>query len=199
MITFDTLRIDENYKCLQVDCRVDDGEAYSKVFIQSVWLDLWKDRDRHCPGTNAVQIWPESGSNSDASVREVSVDVIPAQLGKGFGTSTFAGGLFYVFVEWGGTPDVSCLACGEDEEYAMGVVPDWRRVYEEGMSLARAVVPCGGRCPDRDSFTDWLLRFAAFKLAVATCDFDAADEAWGTLFRGGRDYDTKASGCGCHR
>jgi len=198
MIDFTTLRITEQGDCLQVDCAVSEGEAYEKVFIQSVWLGHWTDWQPRHPGEHAVQVWPEKGSNEDESVREVSVDVRPWQLGKDFGTSKFSGEMFYVFVEWGGTPDMATLPCGEDDQFAIAIVLDWKAVHEEGMSLLKAVLPCAGGCADKSEFIDFILRWHALRLAIDTCDFDTANDLWGRLFGGGKKK-VEAAGCGCGR
>lgn len=184
---------------LEIDCSVSDDAAFENVFIRSVWVDHFSHWTPKRPSDNAVQVWPKTGGNDDETIRSVSVDVTPSMLPRDFGADGFAGEMVYVLVEWGGVPDYSCLPCGSDDEYVVGVALDWRRVYEEGMSLVRRLLPCADRCADRSAFTDFVLRWAALKLAVATCDLDMAAEAWRSLFGMGAERPALSGGCGCGR
>jgi len=184
-----------------VACHVEDRDAFKDVFIRSIYLDYYANYGTGQPSDHAIRVWPVVGSdNDDETVRSASVEVTEAQLGKNFGTQLFAGGLFYVYVEWGGVPDYSCVPCSETPDFVVGVVPDWRSVYDEGMSHIRAMVPgrtCG--CAPKDEFTDFVLRWKALELAIRTCDTDAVRELWDGLFAG-RDVTASSSGgCGCKR
>lgn len=195
MIQFDTLRICEDKDTLELTCSVSKESAFNKVFIRKIYLDYYKNTTGDEPNDKSVVIF--SNTDDDHDVKSVEIRWPANALPESFGVKTYKNGMFFIFVEWGGTPDYLKVDCTETSAYAKAIVFDWKRVYTEGIGLIKYASDLKCKCSDNDSLIDFILRWNALKLAIATCDIDAAKYIWSHLFSDVEQI--KSGGCGCRK
>lgn len=200
MVQFNELRITDNKTCLTVSCFVENLSMYSGMYIKSIDVYYYKNYST-AGGSSEHAINIYSNTSDDTTVKSVRKTLYAAQLesvANEFGTSTFAGGLFYVVVECDGTlgSGAALYECGADSTVDVGVVVDWEKIYSEGMRYITSYYNnCKTPC-DVSLWEDFILRWNALKLAIATCDWDMVNTLWDKIFFRSATR-ASASGCGC--
>ena len=209
MVIFNELRIKEDGTCLIVDCEIENVDVYANMYIQSIYIDYYKNTSAvSLPSSKAFLWWENTGS--DATIRSRRVSISKAALSRAdFGISTFDDGLFYVIVNCGGNPTSNIIyyPCGSDNPQRIGVVLDWRSFYQRGMSYVNSIVgSCGSRnfCDSPDGFEDFIILWNALKLAISTCDWMLVKDLWEKFLKSpytaaGSVTPVRPSGCGCGR
>lgn len=198
MVKFDELRISENGSALTVECRVENYDVYKDMYIDSIYLEYYKNRGTiGSPSDKAIRIFENRNTdkNSVKAVRKtITVDALPGN----FGADTFAGGLFYVYVNCDGNlpASVSTMYCGFDVPLDIAVVPDWKMLYEKIMPMVAQYASGCSPCEDITGFGHFILMWYAFKFAVDTCDWVSVDRLWDE-FIGDADGPVSRGGCGC--
>ena len=209
MVIFNELRIKEDGTCLIVDCEIEDVDVYANMYIQSIYIDYYKNTSSvSMPSGKAFLLWENTNSDPLIKSRRVSLPVSALSRTE-FGIDRFDDGLFYVIVNCGGTPGSNIIyyPCGSDNPQRIGVVLDWRAFYERGMSYVNSIVgACGSRnfCDSPDGFEDFIILWNALKLAISTCDWMLVKDLWEKFLKspysaGGIPSVGRAGGCGCGR
>ena len=200
MIKFNELRLSEDKNFLCISCYVEDLSVFEHVYITGVYVDHYSKFSSGAPtitpntaGYKSYKAY--SNDNDDTTVKTVTVRIPVAAFSEQIGgATTFEGGLFYVYVSWDGTYNQAQVVCGEDNTYIIGVIVDWQKVYAEGMNYIMSMNACSS-CDDNSGFADFVLRWNALKLAIATCDYDNINDFWKKLF--GAAADEASASCGC--
>lgn len=198
MVRFDELRITPDKENLVIECHVEDYDVYSKMYIQTVYLEYYKNRGTvGVPSDKAILLF-ENDREDPTAVRSfrkrVNLDALPGN----FGTQTFSDGLFYVYVVCDGNlpASVSTMYCGFDVPLDVAVIPDWKALYDRIMPLvARFAMDCSP-CEVPANFEHLILLWNAFRFAVDTCDWLQVDRLWDKLM-GTQSDGYVPSGCGC--
>lgn len=195
MIQFSELRISDCKRKIYVGCEVENFDIYSGVYIKSVYIDYYKNRlASGSPSENAICLY--DNTNDNYNIKSVYVTLDSASLQDSFGTHTFANGLFYVYVicDVHGN-SLATADCGWDSMTTVGIIADWEKVWREGMMYIGQVANSCSTCTIKDGFIDFILRWEALKLAMATCDYETVDMMWDGLIGNTRAAST--GGCGC--
>lgn len=206
MVIFNDLRITEDKDCLIVDCYIEDVDGYEGMYIDSVDIDYYKNvTSDGTPSEHSINLYSYDGE------QERAVHCVLKQsdiVGTDFGTETFDSGLFFVVVKCDGTPTnagiLAQYSCGADETTDIGVVIDWKKVYELGMGFAsRLAFGCDNKCDIPAGFEQFILLWYALQLAISTCDWAQVRRLWPKFLRAladnGEPGTVLASGCGCGR
>lgn len=195
MIQFSELRISTDRRKLYVGCEVENFDIYSGVYIKSIYVEYYKNRlASGSPSEDAVCIY--DNANDDYSVKSAYATLTAAELPESLEISSFAKGLFYVYVicDVHGT-SLATADCGWDAMTTVGIVADWEKVWAEGMHYIDEVARACGKCTIKDDFIDFILRWEALKLAMIVCDYETVDRLWDGLFGDGSGVAYR--GCGC--
>lgn len=193
MIQFSELRISANKRKLYVGCEVENFDIYQDVYVDSIYVEYYKNRLVNGESSeNAICIYQDDGNHN----RSVYATLDVTQLTEEFGTDTFDGGLFYVYVSCDMTSSHSIASadCGWDNLTTVGIILDWERIYRLGTRFIREVSDKCGKCITSDGFIDFILRWEALRLAVETCDYDNIDNIWDGLLG---NLPAAKMGCGC--
>ena len=194
MIKFNELRISEDKQYMKVNCQVETLEGYSDVYINGVYAIPYKNfkptasRKSDYDSSDYVTLY--NGAPSKHIEICKSRNFFPGQ--------TLQDSLYFIMVTHEGEVSFSLTNynCTADEEIAYAVILDWERIYKEGMQFVLQFFKnCGTNCSDNKAFEDFVLRWEAFKLAIATCDWVLVSELWDSLFK--RTSAHVSSGCGC--
>lgn len=198
MVKFDDLRISEDRSSLTVECHVENYDVYSGMYIDQIYLEYYKNRGTvGVPSDKAILLF--ENHNDDPTVvksvrKTITLDMLPPDLG----TTTFAGGLFYVYVICDGNinPQVGNMTCGFDNTLDVAVVPDWKMLYERIMPLVAKYAEGCSPCDDITGFGHLILMWYAFKYAIEVCDWITVDRLWDE-FVGDAAGPVSRGGCGC--
>lgn len=209
MVTFNELRICEDGNNLVVDCEINGVDVYDDMYIQSIYLEHYKNASSVVmPGDKAYLLY--DNEDNDTSVRSKRIVFNKASLSSTqFGITSFDGELFYAIVICDGDlpAETSYMPCGADDTRAIGAIPDWGLFYTRGIGyIASLFDPCGDPCQPTDEFEHFILLWNAFKLAIETCDWELVKDLWDKFrLAGGSSssaqsiYSSRMSGCGCGR
>ena len=204
MVTFNELRISDDYGCLIVDCEVERVDIYQDMYVKSVYLEYYKNANAaSMPSSKAVCIY--ENTNNDKKVKAVRLKVMQSSLGRmNFGTTSFKGGLFYVIVNCDGDMPASIVnyPCGYDEQTDIGAVLDWKSFYNIGMSYVNSLFNGCNPCPDLTGFEHFAVLWNALKMAISTCDWNLVSDLWDKFLLSPDNPFTpsataRPSGCGC--
>ena len=201
MVIFNDLRLSDNKKKLYIDCSVEGLDIYDDIYIKSVYLDYYKNTTTPgVPSAKALLVYENTGD--DTTVKNLRKCVNETALDNTFGTLTFEGGLFYVIVTCDGTlpASVSNFACGTDDTVDIGLVLDWKMVYETGMQYVAAMnAKCANLCDGNEGFMNFVMLWHSLRLALASCDYTQLSILWekfNRVYSG--DSLGAGAGCGCN-
>ena len=203
MVLFNELRITEDRKCLIVDCEVDRVDLYSKMYIDSIYVEYYKNAPvSGMPSDKAFLLYEHDESNPVKSVRR-SMDEV-ALRASDFGIDSFKDGLFYVIVKCDGRIDdiPSGMPCGYDNVTDIAVILDWKSFYERGIGFVSSMFNnCGDKCAVPSGFEQFILLWNALKLAISVCDWEAVNMLWDNIIGTGKNGAAGGflAGCGCNR
>lgn len=198
MVKFDELRISEDRQRMTVECHVEDYDVYAGMYIQSIYLEYYKNRGTvGVPSDKAILLF-ENHNDDPTVVKAVRKTITPVSIPPDFGTTSFDGGLFYVYVICDGdlAPEAATMTCGFDNTLDVGVIPDWKMLYERIMPLVAKFADSCTPCDDIPGFGHLILLWYAFKYAIDVCDWVTVDRLWDE-FIGGTTGSGSAGGCGC--
>lgn len=203
MVVFNDLRLADDKNSLLVDCFVEDLNIYENVYITEIAVDYYKNVETSGVASDkAIVIF--NNDTPDTSIKAVHACLTKetlAEHSETFGTDTFDGGLFYVFVTCSDTVSAAAasLPCGYDDVVDIGVVPDWKMLYEIGMNYTmRMAGKCFDECADQADFIQFLLIWNSLKMAIDTCEFALIEKVWDRILRLYRHTPmTFSAGCGC--
>lgn len=206
MVTFSELRITDDKKKIYIGCRVDDLGIYSEMYIRSVELYYYRNANHlGLPKSSSVvhSVYDDTdGAYKIRTLRAcVSIDDIFDK--DAFGVDTFDSGLFYVKVECDGhlPADASLYACSADDPVDIGVIPDWKRVYDAGMQFVSYMNShCRDICEPPFGFEQFILIWFGLRLALESADYVQIHKMWDRFLRISKIGATTASSsdCGCN-
>lgn len=200
MVKFDELRISEDGQFLTVECHIDDYAAYSDMYIESIYLDYYKNRNPVSGPSEHKIILYEHVIESQRESRAVRARISTSAIPQDFGTNEFSRGMFYVYVHCEGTPtaEAETMGCGADNPDVLGVIIDWHALYEKIMPLvARFSAKCSP-CEIPSNFENLILLWNAFRFAVDACDWAQAERLWEELMGLENDGHVSAGCVSCH-
>ena len=204
MVTFNELRISDDYGCLIVDCEVERVDIYNDMYIKSVYLEYYKNANAaSMPSSKAACIY--ENKNDDKKVKALRLSVLESSLGRmNLGTTSFKNGLFYIIVNCDGMmpPSIINYPCGYDEQTKIGAVVDWKTFYNIGMSYVNSLFNGCNPCPDLTGFEHFAVLWNALKMALSTCDWNLVAELWDKFLLSpdnpfSNTVTARPSGCGC--
>jgi hypothetical protein len=200
MVKFDELRISEDGRFLTVECHVENYDMYREMYIESIYLEYYKNRGAAGLSDKALLLF-ENHNTTPSDVRGVRKCISVDDLPSWFDCGGFEGGLFYVYVTCNGNPTPAHLAemernCTFDNAKDIGVIVDWKMLYRMIMPLVAQYASSCTPCEDITGFGHMILMWYAFKYAVETCDWTTVDRLWGE-FAGDTVGTVSRGGCGC--
>lgn len=202
MVIFNEIRLSDDKDKIIVDCSVEDLSVYSNVYIESIYIDYYKNNQKVTGYSDkAIQIYNNTEGTLVKTVRTcLSMTTDELKIETNFGINSFDDGMFYIFVYCGGTPsaEVATMPCGYDEDMDVAVVLDWQKLYEVGMSyIAQYSNDC--TCAQPAGLDNFILSWNALKLASGTCDYALMSKLYDKLVRfySNISPDTVSGGCSC--
>ena len=203
MVIFNELLITDDRQSLIVGCQLEDLNVYSGMYIKSIYLDYYKNSETFgVPSEKAVEIF--NNSDDDPDVNAVRVCVNAPSLPQTFGVSSFRDGIFYAIVTCEGdlSSSAALLSCGMDDTVDVGIIIDWKTLYEKGMQyVSKMASSCYNSCDDMPGFKLFILQWNALKLALASCDYEKLETLWEEILhlRIKSNVNSVSAGCGCHQ
>lgn len=200
MVLFNELRIADDKQSLLVECYIEGLGIYSGMYIKEIYVDYYKNAlTSGVPSDKAIQIY--DNTNTDTSVNAVRACLLASNsdVETNFGITDFDSGMFYVYVYCDGTlpASVSTLPCGFDDASDIGVIVDWKKMYEIGMQFVSTLSGvCYDPCKNPLGFDNFVLVWNALRLAISTCDYSLAEKIWEKFIRY-YNPSTMAGGAGC--
>ena len=202
MVIFNDLRLTDEKDKIVVDCFIEGLFIYANMYIKSIYVEYYKNALLSGdPSDKAIQIY----SNTDTSVQAVRVCLsnTDTQVKENFGIESFDDGLYYIIVDCDGelSSDTSTYPCGYDETRDTGVVLDWQRIYEIGMSyITQYNNSCFNPCQSLDGFDNFIIAWNSLRLAISICDFSLLKKVYEKILRFAGNADVvSVSSCGCNK
>ena len=201
MVKFDELRISEDGRFLTVECHVENYDMYREMYIESIYLEYYKNRGATGMSEKALLLF-ENHNDVPTDVRGVRKCISVNDLPSWFECPAFRGGLFYVYVTCNGSPtgehaiEMDACGCSFSHNHDTGIIVDWKALYEKIMPLvAQYASKCSG-CEVPADFETMILLWNAFRFAVDVCDYEQLEKIWDELM-GIESSGRISSGCGC--
>lgn len=213
MIQFNELRISPDNQELIIDVSVKDLSIYSNVYLDSIIIDNQDTFTNNGPSSNPIyshtiesKVDPLYAIPEYSGCNQVLEEETKAQCfsiendgntkhyrlvltGKDINIS---GNLFFVYVIAKGTPDPS-TPCTMDNMTTLGVVCNLHDIFQSCMSYIRELE---SNCNIPKGFIDYILRFKAFELSLATGNYVTAIKYWNKFFKN-KSF-SNPSTCNCH-
>lgn len=187
MVTFNELRYSDNGQNLIIDVSVSDYTYYEDVYLEQVNIDCHKDYVDLGPSANAQELW----NGSDKSEKTVRLKVPLTSISRRSGNE-----LFYVYVICKGTPHYD-TPCDMDNMTTMGVLVDWKLLYQEGLKVMKKVTE--GCCDIPRESIDWFLRYKTLQLCLNTGAYEQANSVWDKWFSSTDPHLQKIAAESCRR
>lgn len=195
MIKFNELRMSEDRKSIAIDLEIEGLDVYSGLNISSIYIEHYKHFDEDGPGEHAYLLYSNDEEEEKRSFSTTfSLDMLSDEQ-SAYWPSSLKKELFYVYVECDGEFDEEQIQ--EKDLVTVGVVPDWRVVFETGMQLVKGIISnCGNICDPQCGWADFIFRWHALKLGIETSDYAMINELWPMLFN---NVALAKASCGCGR
>lgn len=194
MIVFDQLRISDDGKQMFIDLHVNQAEGLENIYLKELIIATRDQVSKVSPTIPSEYVHKIIFSESQ---KEAHLILSPVDL-EGYGKSNFSEELFFVYVSWKGTHNLTCLPCEMEREYTLGVTFDEALLHQQVMGYTKGLQQ---RCQIPVGFTDFILLWNAFKSAIETEHYVPAIDFWEKLFGKG-SYIGATNGtiknCGCH-
>jgi len=191
MVEFNELRLSDDRSELILDLDVVDD--VQTRYIDSIYVEYYRNRSAlvGVPSDKAEEIYKQT--DPMPKLRTFTMDVIMDNFADDFGTKTWKGGLFYVYV---------IIKDSADEDYMVseiGAVPDWQAVYEIGMQYVADITHVIEKCisPITMEYEQFTIAFHALEYALEAQDLDMMDRMWSRLFVSGTGNVSSNLPCGC--
>ena len=205
MVIFNELRITDDKTALIVDCMVEGLDIYENMYIESIYLDYYKNCGTiGVPSENAICLFDNKGESADQTVKAKRIRKLASELPESFGTTKYDDGLFYVIVTCNGNlpAEAALFACRTDDVVDVGIVLDWYNLYKKGMSYVSYLASgCNDPCADTSSFQQFVFIWHALNAAIASKDYHQLCKIWEKFIRASipiTSTNTITTGCGCH-
>lgn len=194
MIIFDQLRISDDGKSMYINLHVNGADYFDNIYLDSLTImtaDKVLETNPYAPTEDYIYRKVFEGNQKTADLVLTAND-----FNEAFNTSCMGNKLFFVYVKVKGTPD-PCTPCTLDEEVTLGVTFDENLLYQRVMDYTKQMAD---DCKTPVGFTDFILKWNAFKASIETEHFIPAIKYWQMLFEDG-SYDVNRNiikPCGCH-
>ena len=203
MVIFNELRINDDRSALIIDCSVQDLTVYDNMYISEILLYHYKNASSVGEPVNLSKvITVYENTNDDTTIQGVRRCVSLTDISSGtMGVTTFDKGIFFVKVTCDGTigSEVAQFACGTDDTTDIGVIVDWKTMYDYGMSFVAGMNVCGNNCTPNSAYGQFIMNWFSIKLALSACDFDKLATMWERFLKLTTFSPSFTSGnCGCH-
>ena len=174
MVNFRDLRISPDGKELLIDAVVAPYTYFENMYISQVVIDTEETFNINGPSTK-----PFYKQDITSQEKELALDLTADALD----IDSFTGHIYYVYVYVDGTPNGQ-TPCGWDNEFTLGVVLDWKPIYQQGINvMKRTVDNC---CSMNKELIDYILRFESFELALRTGQYPLANEKFNQWYKDAR-------------
>lgn len=205
MVIFNDLRISEDKNCLTVDCEIEGVDGYAGFYIDHINVYYYKFvGDEVSKSENGYQLYDKGEGDPKTHIRK-SMD--RSDIPQAWGINNFNLGMFIVEVvcDFDSLPNIDVLekyGCGIDNPVDIGIIVDWKAVYEKGISYAmRLAGNCAKPCEGNTDFKQFILLWYALQLAISVCEYRQAGKLWDKFIRmfpvEGSSFSSLSSGCGC--
>lgn len=211
MIQFNELKISPDNQELIIDVSVKDLSIYSNVYLDSIIIDNQDTFTNNGPSSNPIYSFTiEDEYNPVYSVPEfngcnpvLEEDTESQCFTEAKGVKHYrlvltgkdismSGNLFFVYVVAKGTPDPS-TPCTMDNMTTLGVACNLHDIFQSCMSYIRELE---SSCNIPKGFIDYILRFKALELSLATGNYITAIKYWNKFFKN-KSF-SNPSTCNCH-
>jgi len=202
MVVFNDLRIAEDYSSMLIDCAVDSAEEYENIYIKSIHLEYYKNSVTFgVPSSKAILLYNNSEDDTEVIRKRIRVPEVELY-NSHIGVDRFGAGMFYIIVTCDGSlpASVSLSPCGSDSMVDVGIVIDWKMVYEKGMTFVNWMTANKiNVCTDTSSFEDFVLLWHGLTAALASQDYRQVERLWDMFTRVNvlKAGTGTVSGCGC--
>lgn len=194
MILFDQLRISDDGKRMYISIHVNRASYFDDIYLDEIVITT---------ADKVLETSPTIPSEDyiykkvfDNGMKEADLVLLPTDFNEHFTKSNFSSDLFFVYVKVKGTPD-PCTPCRLDEEVTLGVTFDESLLYQQVMQFTKSLAE---DCNIPVGFTDFILKWNAFKAAVETEHYIPAINFYQQLFDNTVGISAKGTSkpCGCH-
>lgn len=137
------------------------------------------------------------GIKSEALTKEVHLVLNVASFNENYKDSNLSNHMFFVFIKAAGIPAAN-TPCRLDEATTVGVTFDYNLIYQNALCFTREL---SQDCSIPNGFIDFILNYAALKLAIETEHYTKAIDHFKWLLNNGCNgaVGTKSTKpCGCH-
>lgn len=204
MIIIDQLRVSHDGTKLNIDAHVNSADYCAKVYIDSITImtaEKVSETSPEIPTENYIYYKEIKGEE-----KELSLALTPSDFTKvwetdakamAFRQSDMSKTLFFVYIKYKGTPDLSSAPCAEDKEYTLGITFDEKVLYQKVMNYTKDLLKC---CEVPLGFIDYILLWTAFKASISTGHYISAIKFFNLLFdsSGTNGYVETVKTCSCH-
>lgn len=194
MILFDQLRVSDDGKRMYISIHVNRASYFDDIYLDEIVITT---------ADKVLETSPTIPSEDyiykkvfDNGMKEADIVLLPTDFNEHFTKSNFSSDLFFVYVKVKGTPD-PCTPCRLDEEVTLGVTFDESLLYQQVMQFTKSLAE---DCNIPVGFTDFILKWNAFKAAVETEHYIPAINYYQQLFDNTVGISAKGTSkpCGCH-
>lgn len=194
MILFDQLRVSDDGKRMYISIHVNRASYFDDIYLDEIVITT---------ADKVLETSPTIPSEDyiykkvfDNGMKEADIVLLPTDFNEHFTKSNFSSDLFFVYVKVKGTPD-PCTPCRLDEEVTLGVTFDESLLYQQVMQFTKSLAE---DCNIPVGFTDFILKWNAFKAAVETEHYIPAINYYQQLFGSTVGISAKGTSkpCGCH-
>lgn len=194
MILFDQLRVSDDGKRMYISIHVNRASYFDDIYLDEIVITT---------ADKVLETSPTIPSEDyiykkvfDNGMKEADIVLLPTDFNGHFTKSNFSSDLFFVYVKVKGTPD-PCTPCRLDEEVTLGMTFDENLLYQQVMQFTKSLAE---DCNIPVGFTDFILKWNAFKAAVETEHYIPAINYYQQLFDNTVGISAKGTSkpCGCH-
>jgi hypothetical protein len=190
---------------MYIDVHVNKADMFSNVYLDSIVIMTADQVSETAPES---PLKDSNGQYTDYiyyadfkdGLKEASLVLQPNDEGfsLNFRKANFSSDLFFVYIKCkrvGSSKSDCCIPCRLDEETTLGVTFDYNMFYQKVMNYTRelvidCVIPMG--------FTDFILLWNAFKIAVDTEHYIPAIKFYNMMFDVTKGGHSTIKNCGCH-
>lgn len=215
MVILNQLNISKDAKTLYINFEVPEGAYFDNVYLDSISIITADKVSQESPNTPSTQfIYKKTYDTQEDKDSALVIDVpalnaafLNTQDGEpidstkpyatvAFDNTDFSKKLFFVYIKT--TPVPLNTPCELSDDYTVGVVFDTTVYYQKVMDYSKELIKC---CSIPTAFTDFVLRWEAYKAAVETKHYLKAIEFYNLLFKeatSGTLSNGTTKSCGCH-
>lgn len=207
MIIFDQLRLSDDAQKMYINAHVNKAldsnniELFKDIYIESVTIitaDKVSESNPYEPTKDYIY-----KKTFDDNVKSIDLVLTPNDFTRSwetdvkamhFSKSDMSDTLFFVYIKCKGTIG-ECVPCRMDELTTVGVTFDEKMLYQMVMGYTKEL---SDDCTIHRGFTDFILRWNAFKAAIETEHYIEAIKFWNMLFDNGNTT-AYISNCNCRK